>query len=367
MAFDSMTMARARLALRMATQQHLFDPNVRIVSLGLPEKDGEVVEDELAIRYHVQEKYTPFELEAALASGQTQSDLAQPITVGRFRIQADVVQGKYAPHLWQRPTPWWRPPASNPRMARADPMRGGISISDEFHNAFATLGGKVIDRATGAEMMLSNWHVLVAEWTARPGQRIYQPGRLDGGTRADSVARLRRDAMGVNLDAAVAALDGSRRLINDQLGLGPLTGVASAQLGMEVAKSGRRTGITHGRVTDVEGTARIRYGTIDRIIRRVFTIEPRRSFEEVSDSGDSGALWIDPATMQAVGLHFAGSNMPERALAMDLLTVLDALDVDLATDRPLPAARQFTRTSSISSAPAAAQLASRESAELVTR
>ena len=34
--------------------------------------------------------------------------------------------------------------------------------------------------------------------------------------------------------------------------------------------------------------------------------------------------------MQAVGLHFAGSDFPERALALDMQSVLDALNVDLA-------------------------------------
>ena len=38
---------------------------------------------------------------------------------------------------------------------------------------------------------------------------IFQPGRLDGGTAANAVARLTRDAMAVNLDAAVATLTGS--------------------------------------------------------------------------------------------------------------------------------------------------------------
>ena len=50
-----------------APRPHLFDPNVRMVSIGLPEKEGRIVEDELAIRFHVREKYeTPFRLEAAL-------------------------------------------------------------------------------------------------------------------------------------------------------------------------------------------------------------------------------------------------------------------------------------------------------------
>jgi endonuclease G len=362
MDIDSMTMARARLALRVATRRHLFDPNVRMVSLGLPEKAGQIVEDEMAIRFHVVEKYAPFQLEAALAVGATQSDLREPIRVGRFQIQTDIVEGKYHPSLWR----WggWSPPA-DPRAKRADPMRGGISISDEFHNAYGTLGGKVIDRATGAEMILSNWHVLVADWGARQGQRIYQPGRLDGGTSADAVATLTRDSMSVNLDAAVATLTGARALLAEQFDLGALGGVGIAQLGLEVTKSGRRTGVTRGKVIDVEGTVRISYGAIDKLIRNVMSIEPLLSFQQASGPGDSGSLWIDPATSRAVGLHFAGSDLPERALAMDLQPVLDALGVDLALAQAAPQAAR-ARVVAGFGAPAAPAPAEQAEEALVT-
>lgn len=51
---------------------------------------------------------------------------------------------------------------------------------------------------------------------------------------------------------------------------------------------------------------------------------------DVSGPGDSGSSWIDPGTNQAVGLHFAGSNVPEYGLALSMPQVLDALQVDLA-------------------------------------
>ena len=86
-----------------------------MVSLGLPEKSGQIVEDEIAIRYHVREKYSPIQLEAALESGATNSDLTEPIRVGAFQIQADVVQGRYRPHSQRWPIPWWRPaPPTSP-------------------------------------------------------------------------------------------------------------------------------------------------------------------------------------------------------------------------------------------------------------
>ena len=69
-------------------------------------------------------------------------------------------------------------------------------------------------------------------WHARPGWPIYQPGQGDGGTTADTVARLSRYAMAANLDAAVAELTGARKLINDQFDLAPVKGVGWAEPGM---------------------------------------------------------------------------------------------------------------------------------------
>src|SRR5262245_16225511 len=173
-------------------------------------------------------------------------------------------------------------------------------------------------------MILSNWHVLVADWRARVGQSVYQPGRLDGGKGADVVATLTRDAMSLNLDAAVATLTGDRQLINDQVGLGPVRGLTEAELGMEVVKSGRRTDVTYGRVTGVEGIAQINYGPMDRIIRHVVTIDPLASDDDVSGPGDSGSLWLEASSAQAIGLHFAGGNDPERGLVLDIEAVLNA-------------------------------------------
>jgi endonuclease G len=132
-----------------------------------------------------------------------------------------------------------------------------------------------------------------------------------------------------NLDAAVAELTGNRQLVNHQFDLNRVAGVSWAQLGMEVIKSGRKTDLTYGLVTGVEGIIKISYNGVKRLIRNVMTIEPRPGQKEVSAGGDSGSFWLEENTMRAVGLHFAGSNHPERALAMDMQPVLDALNVDM--------------------------------------
>jgi hypothetical protein len=327
MNFDAMTLARARLALRDAVRTFLFDPNVNLIGMGYPEHAGRIAEDELAIRVHVKKKMAGPALEAAAEAGRT---AFIPPEIGGF--PTDVLQGTYRLHPWQPWRPWqpWQPATEvDARAARLDPMEGGISISDESHVACGTLGGKVVDRITGAEMILSNWHVLAVDWQARQGQLIYQPGRLDGGTVMNAVARLTRDAMAVNLDAAVATLTGSRPLTDEQLGVGTVTGAGSGQLGLQVVKSGRKSRITFGRITEIDSTARIRYGDLERLIRNVMSIDPLNG-GEVSRPGDSGSWWLNAETREAIGLHFAGTDLPERALALDMPAVLDALGVDIA-------------------------------------
>jgi hypothetical protein len=325
MHIDPMTLARARLALREASSNYLYDPNVSLVDFGWPEHNGQIVEDELAIRIHVRQKLFGAALEAATDAEQTRPI---PPSIGGF--PTDVPQASFRLHSqwsstrWGNSTEWLRATPINP-------IKGGISISNERDYTFGTLGGFVVDRTSGEPMILSNWHVLVGDWGARQGQRIYQPGRLDGGNSNNTVATLTRDAMSVNLDAAVATLTGDRSFMNEQFDLGTVKGVGQARLGMELVKSGRRTGITYGRVTGIEGQQAVSYGYLTRIIRHIVTIDQRQINEEVSAPGDSGAWWLDSQTMQAVGLHFAGSNAPEQALALDMPTVLNALNVDIAT------------------------------------
>ena len=94
-------------------------------------------------------------------------------------------------------------------------------------------------------------------------------------------------------------------------------------------KSGRQSAITRGVVTDIEGAIVLSYQGIERVIRDVLVIDALNQGDEVSAGGDSGSLWLEESSNCAVGLHFAGQNQPERALAMDIGCVLDALNVEL--------------------------------------
>ena len=54
--------------------------------------------------------------------------------------------------------------------------------------------------------------------------------------------------------------------------------------------------------------------------------------ERSAQAGDSGSWWLEGATHRAVGLHFAGSNDPEYGLAIAMPQVLEALNIDIATE-----------------------------------
>ena len=321
MSVDLKTMARAKAALQTEGRRYLYDNNINLIDFGNPESNGQIDPSEVAIRFHVHQKLPQIALEQAVSAGTT---VAVPPSIGGFKT--DVRESTFKLHQgWG----WGAPRTANLRARRFDPLQGGISISDAYHNAYGTLGGIVRDRTTGKPMILSNWHVLVVTWWARRGQPIYQPGRLDGGLPADTVATLERDAMASSLDAAVATLTGARSTSNIQYDLGAVRAARQATLGMEVAKSGRRSAVTYGVVTGMFGMIRMRYGGLERIIRHVITIDLLPGQVEVSAPGDSGSFWLDRKTMNVVGLHFAGADRPEFGLALDMPTVLAALDVEL--------------------------------------
>jgi hypothetical protein len=319
----TVSLARVRLAMQEAVHDWIDDPNVMLIDFGWAEHGGRLHEDELAIRVHVIEKFKERPaLELAIFEERTRAEI--PDSIGGFRVDRPE-SGRL-----RLQCAWGGGGWPTQRTRRADPMQGGISVSNASLRGSGTLGGLVRDRETGDPMILSNWHVLAGHWSIRPGWPIYQPGRGDGGRRADTVATYSRNAMSSHLDAAVARLTGSRALLNRPLGLEPIRGVSWAMPGMEVIKSGRTTNVTYGRVTGVEGTFSGYFGGVYRRIHNVMTIVPRPGMKQVvSSGGDSGSFWFHEETMHAVGLHFAGYDDPESARAMDMQPILDALSVDM--------------------------------------
>lgn len=227
-----------------------------------------------------------------------------------------------------------------------------------------TLGSLVQDSA-GTQYVLSNNHVLARSDQSLPGETIIQPGLIDNGctpygigpgtTPVASLAGYPAlSSAATNVDAAIArvtsgAVDPKGSIL--ELGarqpdgtLAPAPpGVSStngkgeaAALGMMVAKSGRTTGLTCAAVSAVSVDVSVDYFTDCAETRHAFT----KSFTNqiaiagasFSDAGDSGALVVDAANAEPVGLFFAGgtdSTGIEQAIASPAPDVLAALDAQV--------------------------------------
>ncbi|MCK6625876.1 MAG: S1 family peptidase [Anaerolineae bacterium] len=329
MNIDPNLLQAAQRSLQRAVLWHLFDPNVSLIDLGwrILDRQGQTIEPELCVRVHVRQKLRGPDFKA-FASRHPE----RVFDARRIGFPVDVPQANYKMQLW--PITWPAPatvPPANPRDQVFNPLVGGITIFNPLRSLYGTLGGKVADRQTGREMILSNWHVLAAAWSAPPDLPIYQPHQINGRRLQEPIARLTRHAVDRHLDAAVAATTGLRPLSNEQLGLGPVTGAKTPELGLRVSKSGRGSEVTSGVITGVGGYRVRYYDGMQQVIRHIVHIAQTAEGGPVSSPGDSGSLWLEANTRQAVGLHFIGSDVPEYALALEMQPVLDALKVDLVT------------------------------------
>jgi endonuclease G len=303
-------------AREVAAAYYLNNPRVRLIDVGLKLTEGRYT-GQTAVRLHLRNKPDQ-------ATFEELSILNRDLVIEKDKIpfEVDLIEANYQLH-WT-----WPPPRPvNNRSRYHDPLRGGISVSSEWLYGYGTLGGIVQDNVTGEPMILSNWHVLVGSAYAPKGLSIFQPGYGDGGSYVDTVATLERHAMGQGIDAAVARLTGDRGWINDQLDIGPVSGSRQPEVGMRVTKSGRMTKVTHGFIDGIQGEYPIRYAGFTTSIRHVFRIVPLTNGNQVSSKGDSGSWWLEEDGHGSVGLHFAGFDEPETALAISMPMVLAALNV----------------------------------------
>ena len=266
---------------------------VHYVDVGYKFEDGKPT-DELAIRVHVGEKQPESELESS-----------QVLPREIENAPVDVIQS--SPGLEQ-----------NPRDKRFDPLEGGIAVKNTRHTSFGTLGAVVFDAASSVPMGLSNHHVLVGQG-GREGDRIAQPS---SGNPADVIGTLTR--WNLNLDCAVCRLSDSREFSRGIVDFPQgVKGIVQPVVGMAVAKSGRTTQTT--------------FGIVDGVTIEEFTMIPDPQNPpptgEISAGGDSGSVWLEDTTTNAVGLHFAGERNPdinaERAWAKRMVNVARALKITL--------------------------------------
>jgi len=251
------------------------------------------------------------------------------------------------------------------RTKRGGPAQPGMSIG-HYKITAGTFGAVVKDRKTGELLILSNNHVLAnssngRDNRAKVGDPILLPGPHDGGLlEKDLIGRLHRfqpvdkalnqsscpkaaaaefwanvacrfmaphyvvrflreSGAGNTVDAALAKPENPKKLNPEVLEVGKITGVAEAEPGMTIIKSGRTTGVTKGTVKVVNATVSVEMGDgteaefHDQILA-----------SEMSQGGDSGALGVNERR-QAVGLLFAGSD--KVTVFNKIQNVMDKLDI----------------------------------------
>lgn len=252
---------------------------------------------------------------------------------------------------------------------------GNNSDFDEFGNTIVdccsgTLGSLVKDES-GREYLLSNNHVLARSDHASVGDTIVQPGLIDNNctpngngpgtvpvaaltawlplrspqTNADAaiaqIASHTVDASGSILELGVRQPDGS--LAAAPPGISSTNGKGeSATLQLRVAKSGRTTGLTCGRITALDLDVSVGYyrdcAETKPYLTKTFTGQLAVSGDRFSDAGDSGALIVDTTNAEPVGLFFAGGidgAGVSHAIASPASDVLNELATQISSESSL--------------------------------
>lgn len=228
--------------------------------------------------------------------------------------------------------------------ARHRPAPGGVSVGHVDITA-GTLGSRAIGRTApwnNRHLVLSNNHVLANSNAGRVNDSIIQPGRADGGRHpADQIAVLAR-WVPINFGGSPNLVDCAfgwawhERIRGEQYylsagqpayyrtGTDPLP----ATLGLTVGKSGRTTGLTMGRVTQIGVSVNVNYGGSGvALFRNQIAIQSVNA-NPFSQGGDSGSLiWNWANGVRPVGLLFAGGG--NTTFANPIGAVLSALDISL--------------------------------------
>lgn len=228
------------------------------------------------------------------------------------------------------------------------PICGGISIGQPYWGT-GTMSVTVYDRDSGQKFILSNNHVLAksnsdqTDW-GKVGDEIIQPGQADGGRgslggevvgylyswveiRAGDITRPIEENPDNYVDCALAQVDEPSLCNNEIMEIGLVSQTINAELGMNVEKSGRTTGLTHGIIRDISFTGWVDYQFyfakfVDQIV-----VEPIGD-DPFSLPGDSGSLVVD-SDNNAVGLLFAGDAERGTAILNPISLVFDTLNVHL--------------------------------------
>ena len=228
----------------------------------------------LAIRIHVREKFAARALSA-------QSRFPKAIN----GVPVDVIEAVYESQ------------SVDDLQVRVDPVRPGVSIG-RLGDTAGTMGVVVTDnRRASRPGFLTAGHVLFSH-NGSPGDIVVQPGPSDGGVAADVVATVARAF--TPSDAALAVFTGDRA-VDPTVAISGVTLTAPREpaLGDVLEKCGRSTGVTRATVDGIGHFMGVR----DSFHLVGLDDNP------IVEAGDSGAMWYDPVTGAAIGLHCKGPTV----------------------------------------------------------
>jgi hypothetical protein len=194
------------------------------------------------------------------------------------------------------------------------PLQGGIEIINPANDRPGTLGAILKDATE--RYTLSCYHVLCRPAGAPfvDGEPILQSIGSRGGS---PIGKIFSANVSAALDCAAARITPGIESAGRVLGLGPLGPPLAASVGMRVLKSGYYSGITEGVVLRVQN---------DRV--EIGRPAGYPGTYELSDFGDSGAIWIERDSGSPVAMH-TGTSPAANAQGLSILAVLGALGLEL--------------------------------------
>jgi len=153
----------------------------------------------------------------------------------------------------------------------------------------------------------SNNHVKADVNKGEKGDSIIQPGSADGGSppqdTTGTLAGYVKVEDGVTVDLAWEKPT-KAEFENKLLGIGqPKGDVYDPQVGDKIVKSGRTSGVTHGKVKKTHATVKVRYGK-----NKVVKLKRQVISTKMLSPGDSGSACLEENSHRPALLGFAGSN-----------------------------------------------------------
>jgi hypothetical protein len=235
----------------------------------------------------------------ALDSGTIPQDMIARLTA--FRPLAYIEDAVAQPIPDPEPNP---PPDDTKDTPPPDDTKGtsGFGFID-FLVALANILAKIV----GSNQRVQAMSIIENQVGAQAAQVVDTTAQaIQSGATPAEVPFIAQQSLDNLLDAAIATPSDPSALSDEILQIGRVTGTKPAELGLSVAKFGRTTSYTEGRVTLLDATVNVQYETIRgtrtaRFVNQVISTG-------MSKRGDSGSLVVDPTDNNAVGLLFAGSE-----------------------------------------------------------